>query len=272
MTRINHLRFMLPALAAAAILGACGVKTPPTPAPGPAAIQLLPPGPTRVAGVCIDSTGSVGGALTPVAQTLLRNNINAFVSAPHSSSLHLYVRTLTHDSWAPKNVVLTGGIRPVSPERPEPVKKPFESYAKYQGDLNAWRRERELIVTQRHAARADADALLAKVAAIKLPITRSGSDVAGCFAKFGDLEPDQSGPRSLIVLSDLERAGYQTAVPVRLANTSVTVVFWCGARHHTGSKCDGEKERWTRTLLAGGATSVRFHDSSSVPFITDIFR
>lgn len=213
----------------------------------------------------------MNGALTPLAKTLLKDNITAFGSRPQGG-MHLYVRTLTRDSWGPKNVVLTGGIRPVSPERPEPIKKPFESYAKYQRDRDAWRREHEVIVAQQQAARADADALLAKVAAMKLPITRSGSDIAGCFAKFGDLETDQSGPRSLVVLSDLERAGYQSDAPIRLANTKVTVVFWCGAtRQHTGSKCEEVKQHWTQALLRGGATSVHFHDASSVSFITDVF-
>ncbi len=270
MAQMTDLRLVLLALAAALVLAGCeqkgtlNVSRPVTPEP-------LPPGPTRVAGVCLDTTGSTNGALTPLAKTLLQKNLTEFAGQPHGA-MHFYLRTLTRDSWSPKNVVLTASIRPVSPERPEPVKKPFESYAKYQQDLDAWRREHEVVVAQQQAARADAEALLAKVAAMKLPIDRGGSDIGGCFAKFGDLEPDQSGPRSLVVLSDLERAGYQTSVPLRLANTKVTVVFWCGeTRRHSGAKCEAEKQHWTRELLGGGATSVHFHDASSVPFITDVF-
>jgi predicted small lipoprotein YifL len=232
--------------------------------------DLLPPGPIRVAGVCVDRTGSTEGVL-PMAKEILALSIPKFVSRPQGG-LHLYIRPIDRNSWSPNDVLLTDGIGAVSPERNKPVKRGFESLKTFRAKMTEWERDHREIAAQQEKARADAADILRKVSRIRAAVTRDGSDISGCFAKFGDLEPKLDRARYLVVLSDLQRAGQQTTVPVRVQNTKVMLILYCGAtRGQTGARCNAAKEYWHKKLKSSGAVDVRVEDATSAPFLDDAF-
>lgn len=223
-----------------------------------------------VIGVLIDATASTNGALIAPGKQLIKQNLATLIARPECGR-RLYVRTLTQDSWAIGNALLTAWIPPIGPEPTLAPKGIFEAMTHYRARLTVYRKARARVTRQRAAARAVVVRIGRQLDRLHIQVEDVGSDINGAFLKFGDLDTALDGPRSLLVLSDLQPAGPQSSGLPDMRGTAVSIVLYCGNAQETASRCQATKSFWQHRLVQGHARSVTFEDVSGALFITDAF-
>ncbi len=89
------------------------------------------------------------------------------------------------------------------------------------------------------------------------PVWDDGSDFGGCFEKAAAVLARASGPRFLVIASDMQAWGEQDLGNLSLNGVQVRVIdFWC----LRVSECDAARAKWEPLLSAAGASSIDFYD------------
>lgn len=88
----------------------------------------------------------------------------------------------------------------------------------------------------------------------------SSSDIWGCFQKATDLFLGATGPKYLVIASDMEIAGPQQKVKVNLNGANVTIINY---KCYDASSCYSRENFWTNSLKGDHPGSIHFLDPES---------
>lgn len=271
-------------LAGILLLAGCGVTPTPLSDPsdgslsGPTMQPIVVPHRVRMTIVyCPDNTTSYPRSDFLNANRLVANWLDAAVT-PNQDGAVAYVNLINSHSYQPQSTPLTIQIPPMPPDPSEPA---MRSLAAPTGDpfIDAQRKahvQAENTATM-HVYQATLAHLHAQLAHVRAQVRQEtdqlrrlnpppdavGTSVWGCIERAADRFSGVVGAKYLLLASDLEEnewVDYTLTYSLRGVH-ALALFYYC----QTAPSCRAKSAVWSHTLLAAGATDVRFLDPAASP-------
>jgi hypothetical protein len=142
----------------------------------------------------------------------------------------------------------------------------WESRAHYLQRVSLFTREQRTVRRERAAAERAVVQLDREIDALRVPSESVGTDLAGAFLAYQQ-RASTSGERTLLAVTDLQPAGYQSKGRLSLEGVRVSIVHLCGiTSYELPAECQAVRNRWQGILHHAGA-EVQFYDFTSIAFV-----
>lgn len=249
----------------------------PTPTPIPTATPI-PSAAHKTIVFCADETPSYPADYFHSATNKMADWVQALVK-PAQDGVTLYARWINYDSYSDQTaagaVVKVPAIGPDAPAPEQgatapPLRADLARTATIEAHLTqtAYVTQHAAIQKQVQAAQADVQKQLQQVRGMPYR-DRAPSDIWGCPQRATDLLPSNlAGAKYLVIASDMEIAGPQEDIAVRLQGVTVFVInFKCDS----AASCYDKENYWRPALMKAGASSVTFLERSDTEALDQLF-
>lgn len=234
----------------------------PTATPAVAPVKL---GPARTIAFCNDESGSYPISYFEAAARKVAGWVDQLVQ-PGQAGSTIYARYINSDSYSDSAYYITIDVPSIDYEPAEPTPLPTPpplnpparatATAATLATQTAYNDQKDAIDKQladgKKIVKAQTDHLR------QMPhFTAGSSDIWGCFQKATDLFAGVTGPKYLVIASDMEIVGPQQKVKVNLNGANVTVINY---KCYDASSCYSRENYWTTALKGVHMGSMHFLD------------
>lgn len=247
------------------ILSACSgpqIFVDPTPTPAATPDPLAP---AKTIVFCDDESGSYPVSYFQSAARKVADWVDQLVQ-PGQAGSTVYVRYINSDSYSDSAYYLTIDVPKVdfAPAEPTPLPTPpplnpparATATANTLATQTAYDNAKTAVDKEMSDGQKSVKEQTDHLRKIPHPGT-SSSDIWGCFQKATDLFVGATGPKYLVIASDMEIAGPQQKVKVNLNGASVTVINY---KCYDASSCYSRENYWTNALKGDHPGTIKFLD------------
>ena len=243
-------------------LSACPVFVDPKPTP---TATPVPAAPTATIVFCNDESGSYPVSYFQSAARKMADWVDKLVT-PGQPGTTVYVRYINSDSYSDSAYYLTIDVPKVdnAPAQPTPLPTPpplnpparATATANTQATQTAYNNAKAAVDKEMSDGQKSVKDQTDHLRKMPHPGT-SSSDIWGCFQKATDLFVGATGPKYLVIASDMEIAGPQQKVKVNLNGASVTIINY---KCYDASSCYSRENYWTNALKSDQPGPIKFLD------------